>query len=33
MYNLSEEDQAALLSNAAVVVRGLEKTDKKKEIK
>lgn len=26
-------DQAALLSNAVVVVRGLEKTDKKKEIK
>ena len=26
-------DQAALLSNAAVVVRGLEKTDKKKETK
>ena len=26
-------DQAALLSNAAIVVRGLEKTDKKKEIK
>ena len=24
-------DQAALLSNAAIVVRGLEKTDKKKE--
>ena len=26
-------DQAALLSNAAIVVRVLEKTDKKKEIK
>ena len=26
-------DQAALLSNAAIDVRGLEKTDKKKEIK
>ena len=26
-------DQAALLRNAEVVVRGLEKTDKKKEIK
>ena len=26
-------DQAALLSNAAIVVSGLEKTDKKKEIK